>query len=202
METGVVGDWGCGDTNIVMEIMESVGGHWSMNAGSGSVPVGDEEGWEEVTSFLDQVWLILPSLTPSSWSQTAFLYPPFKSNEILTISRITLVHWLLILFSRHCLIVKSNSVWQHYTGMCRWWVLDLTRQSQKLHWEILHKRKVCCLALPQQQPLTQTVLYWKTNGRCLPHCSFVIHFHIGAIFAISICPLDNKYKQTFIYLHQ
>ena len=44
METGVVGDWGIGDTNIVMEIMESVGGHWSMNAGSGSVPVGDEEG--------------------------------------------------------------------------------------------------------------------------------------------------------------
>ena len=40
MKTGVVGDI----SNILMEIMESVGGHWSMNTGAGSGPVRDEEG--------------------------------------------------------------------------------------------------------------------------------------------------------------
>ena len=85
--------------------------------------------------------------------------------------------------------------------MCRWWVWagDLTRQPERSCSTKLFKHHI----EKGGPPLTATgslsmtqALYWKTNGCCLPHCSFVIHFHIGSIFAISICLLDNKYKHT------
>ena len=165
---------------------------------SGSVPVGDEEGWEEVTSFLGS------GMTHSSFFDTMILVTVTFHQKVWNHDKFT-NHSLCWLFSYHCfhinLIVKFNCEWQHYTGMCRWWVWagDLTRQPERSCSTKLFKHHI----EKGGPPLTATgslsmtqALYWKTNGCCLPHCSFVIHFHIGSIFAISICLLDNKYKQT------
>ena len=155
---------------------------------------------KKLPRFLDQVWLILPSLTPWSYGHSHLSSKSLKSWQLHE-SLFALIIFIS-LFS--CQFDCEIHLWMtalHCTGMCRWWVWagDLTRQPERSCSTKLFKHHI----EKGGPPLTATgslsmtqALYWKTNGCCLPHCSFVIHFHIGSIFAISICLLDNKYKQT------